>query len=114
MRHFVRQRCAQLALFATLAHCALACGADTDRGPPIGSPPGPDGPVIHEAGAMGVAGGQASGNLNTGGSTTLALGGASSFETGGSAFGVGGSPVGKDPFGIGGSITGPAPFGGSF
>ncbi|HYQ01990.1 MAG TPA: hypothetical protein VER96_25125 [Polyangiaceae bacterium] len=115
MRHLTRQRCAQLALYATLARCALACGADTDRGPPIGSPPGPDGPVIHEAGSTGVAGGQTSSNPNTGGSTAVELGGASSVDTGGSAFGAGGSPsAGRDPFGVGGSSTGPSPFGGSF
>ena len=113
MRHFVLQRCVRLALYATLAHCALACGADTDHGPPIGSPTGPIGPVVSEAGSPASAG-QA--GTNTGGAsvgTTSDLGGVFNTATGGSSvFGTGGNGTGgRDPFAVGGSGPSNNPFG---
>jgi hypothetical protein len=114
MTHFVLQRCARLALYATLARCALACGADTDHGPPIGSPTGPVGPVVNEAGST-ASNGQA-GNQNAGGAspgTTPELGGAFDSAAGGATvFGFGGNgSAGRDPFGIGGSGPDNNPFG---
>ncbi|HEX2672370.1 MAG TPA: hypothetical protein VHM25_15925, partial [Polyangiaceae bacterium] len=92
MRHFVLQRCVYLALYATLARCALACGADTDHGPPIGSPTGPVGPVVSEAGSSASAGqtGNHTGGANTG--TTPELEGGTFNGSSGSAsvFGTGG------------------------
>lgn len=112
MRHFVLQRFVRLALYATLARCALACGADTDHGPPIGSPTGPIGPVVSEAGSSASAG--QAGN-NTGGAsigTSPDFGGAFNSATGGSAFGAGGSgSAGRDQFGVGGSGPSTDPFG---
>jgi len=127
MRHFILQRCVHLALYATLARYVVACGADTDHGPPIGSPTGPSGPVVSEAGASARAG--APGNQNTGGASVgttselgggtfnSATGGTGAFGTGGDGsagrdqFGVGGSGPGTNPFGAGGSVS--ASFGGS-
>ena len=111
MTHFSVQRFARLVLYATLSNFALACGADSDHGPPIGSPTGPTGPVVGEAGNFNGAGtGGQFGNPSAGAPAVDPSGG--SFNTGtagGAAFGTGGS--GNDPFGIGGSETGSDPFG---
>src|SRR5690349_4252448 len=59
MRHFAVQRFARLTLYATLAHCVLACSADDDRSPPIGAPTGPIEPPVNQGGAFsGGSGGQ--------------------------------------------------------
>ena len=73
MGHFVVQPFARLALYATLASCALACGcgADGGRGPPTG----PIGPIITEGGSS-----------NGGGSAGGASGGATANGTSGSPF----------------------------
>jgi len=118
MRHFALQRLTRLTLYATLAHGALACGADTDRGPPIGSPRGPGGPIVSEGGATNL-GGQAGANSSFGGSAPGVSGGAfnasaGAFDAtagafnasagGGNAFAAGGAlgSAGRDPFGVGG------------
>ena len=116
MSLFTRQQFAQLALFATLARCALACGADTDHAPPIGSPTGPTEPIIEQGGrSSGGSGGQAEAALAGGAATignpaaTPGAGGDNSFAgngSGGNTFGVGGSATASDPFGIGGTSSG--------
>ncbi|HET7541504.1 MAG TPA: hypothetical protein VFK05_16625 [Polyangiaceae bacterium] len=112
MPHFVFQRFVRLTLYATLARCALACGADSDHGPPIGSPTGPAGPVITEGGSANP-GGQGGANPTLGGSATSLVGGGFDTATGGSnSFGAAGvASAGRDPFGIGGAVSGSDPFG---
>lgn len=111
MRHFALRQLARFSLCAALAHSVLACGADTDHGPPIGSPPGPTGPIVVEAG--GYAGtGQGGANSNAAGGATVTSGG--SFDPGAAGttqFGAGGSGGAGDPFGVGGTATGSDPFG---
>lgn len=114
MRHIALQG-ARLVLYATLAHCALACGADTDHGPPIGSPPGPTGPVVNDGGRF-DGGGQGGANQNTGGGNpgvTPGITGGTLGAAGNDSIGIGGSGVaGGDPFGVGGAATGGSnPFG---
>lgn len=129
MRLFAPQRFAHLALYATLTRCVLACGADTDHGPTIGSPTGPQGPVVIEAGGS-FGGGQGSVNPGTGdpingtgGTLDTGSGGTGVFGTAGSGVvGTAGSGVfgtagaaSTDPFGIAGSPSSAVPsFGGSF
>jgi hypothetical protein len=116
MRLFARQQLAHLALFATLARCALACGADSDHPPPIGSPTVPTVPIVEGGGSS--AGG------STGQPGTSLAGAAATIDSGGSSFGSGGSPFGSgggsplgngsaggSPFGTGGSATASDPFG---
>ncbi|HYP75845.1 MAG TPA: hypothetical protein VER12_07820 [Polyangiaceae bacterium] len=123
MKHSAFQRLTALTMFTALAHCTLACGADTDRNPPIGAPPGP-GPVVSEAGAPngGGAGGQPGSNASGGVATSIGgnvfdsagTGGSNVFGTGtagaGEPFGIGGSGPGSGPFGIAGT---PSPFSGA-
>jgi hypothetical protein len=111
MRHFAVQRFVRLTLYATLAHCALACSADDDRSPPIGAPTGPTEPVITGGGAFnGGSGGQPGANPNDGAANTGTNGGVFNLPgaAGASSFGATGG-TGRDPFGIAGSGT--APFG---
>jgi hypothetical protein len=116
MRLFARQQFAHLALFATLARCVLACGADTDHAPPIGSPT-PTGPIVEQGGSSsggvtgrpgdGFAGGAAT--IGSGGNpATFGTGGDASFAGNGSGntFGSGGSATASDPFGVGGTSSG--------
>ncbi len=127
MRHFAIQRLARLTLYATLARCALACGADSDHGPPIGAPTGPV--IVDEGGnsnGNGPGNGGQPGNPNGGAAAngasgtfnTAANGGTGQFEVGGNGngggnpFGVGGSSTG-DPFGSAGLNTTPSGFSGS-
>jgi hypothetical protein len=122
MRHFAFRRFAHLTLYATLACCASACGADSDHGPPIGSPTGPIGPIVNEGGAFsgGGSAGQPGVNANAGqpgfGPSGGAFNqpgssGANSFGIGGTgsagrdSFGVAGFGPGSDPFGVGGSLN---------
>jgi len=114
MRHFGFQRLARFSLCTLLAHCALACGADTDHGPPIGSPTGPGGPVVVEGGGFGGLG-QGGSSANTGGNATGTIAGASNTEVGGAdSFGIGGDgSAGRDPFGIAGASTDPFGIGGN-
>jgi len=116
MRLFARQQFAHLALFATLARCVLACGADSDHAPPIGSPT--PGPIVEQGGSPsggstgrpgdGLGGGPAT--IGTGGnSATLGTGGDASFAgngSGGNTFGSGGSATASNPFGVGGTSSG--------
>jgi hypothetical protein len=108
MTHFTFQRVARLTLYATLAHCASACGADTDRSPPIGSPD-PIPPVLSEGGAFtgGGSGGQTSANQNGGGTAV----GAGAFNTGAGGGRFGSAGTASDPFGTGGFGSGTDPFG---
>jgi hypothetical protein len=111
MRLFARQRFAHLALYATLGHCALACGADTDRAPPIGSPTGPIGPIVEKGGNSSADNaGQPGTSLAGGAATTIGTGG-DTPGTGGARFGVAGNSAGGNAFGSGGSTTGSDPFG---
>ncbi len=116
MRHFAVRRFARLALYATLARCALACSADSDHGPPIGAPEGPIGPIVAEGGTFSGAGngGQAAANTNSGAAAngtaggafgTVDTAGAGPFGNGGNgnAFGSGGTGTGSDPFGVAGT-----------
>jgi len=103
MRHFAAQRLAHVALYATVAHFVLACGADTDRSPPIGAPMGPTGPIISEAGSTGSSrAGQGGGAASGGDPTTPPEGGAFNSAGGGGPFGTGGN-ANDDPFGVGGT-----------
>ncbi|HEY0465684.1 MAG TPA: hypothetical protein VGC79_15830 [Polyangiaceae bacterium] len=121
MRLFALQRTAQLALSVTLAYGALACGADTDHGPTIGSPTGPIGPVVVEAGTSSVGGQGGNSNNGTtvpgsGGTFNNGSGGSGVFGTAGNGIvGNAGNGTGNtDPFGIGGSPTSPFGAGGFF
>src|SRR6478609_1951798 len=120
MRLFARPQFARLALFATLARCALACGADTDHAPPIGSPT--PGPIVEQGGSpsgggsTGRPGDGRPGDGLGGGAATIGSGGnPATFGAGGDAsfagnasgidnnFGRGGSAAASDPFGVGGT-----------
>jgi len=116
-------RFAHLALFATLAHYTLACGADTDHGPTIGAPTVPVGPIVEGGGnSSGGIGGQPAatgaqpapigtgGGFGSGGSGPF--GAAGNGSAGSNPFGSGGSASNSDPFGIGGSPNSANPFGG--
>jgi len=110
MPHFASQRFVRLTLYATLARCALACGADSDHGPPIGSPRGPLEPVITEAGSANPDG-QAGTKTSAGGSATSLSAGGFNAQTGGSnSFATAGTGAGRGPFGIGGAFSGSDPF----
>jgi hypothetical protein len=112
MRHFALQRLVRLTLYAALAHCTLACGADSDHRPPIGTPTGPVGPIVTEGGSSSV-GGQAGTSPSVGGGAIGVTGGGFDVAAGGAnPFGVGGTgSAGRDPFGVGGAFTGSDPFG---
>jgi len=116
MRHFAVQRCARLTLYATLAHCLLACGADDEHGPPIGAPTGP---VVNEGGSSN-AGANAGGGTPGAGAPAIGgpVGASGAFGTAGAAasnpFGTAGDgSAGRDSFGIGGSGSGSDRFGGA-
>ena len=114
MRHFSVQRFARLTLYAALAQCALACGADSDHGPTIGAPTVPIGPVIDESGGASSQAGGSSQSGNPGQPDPIpGTGGAAADATAG-AFGSGGrdslgtagnGSAGRDPFGIAGSSS---------
>lgn len=105
-----------MALCATLAHCALACGADSDHGPPIGSPTGPVGPITNEGGSSNGTGGAGT-NANAGTGANPAIDGTSGGalngpgSAGASSLGIAGANgPGGDAFGSGGFATGSDPF----
>jgi len=109
MRHSTAQQFLRLILYAPLAGCTWSCGADSDHGPPIGSPPGPVGPIVVEAG--GSSAGRSSTNPNAGTGMTEPNGGASDNAGTDSQGFAGSGSAGRDPFGVGGSGTQRAPSG---
>ncbi len=115
MRRISLQRFAQLALCATLAHGALACGADTDRNPPIYSPTGPTGPIIAEAGNGNIStgsGGALGANPSAGGAPSTTGDSTIAATAGAAALGVGGNgSTNSNTFGSGGFES--LPFGSS-
>ena len=107
MRLFARQQFAHLALFATLARCTLACGADTDHAPPIGSPT-PTGPIVEQGGGSPSGGGSTGrpGDGLGGGAATIGTSGnPATLGTGGDASFAGNGSGGDNTFGSGGSAT---------
>jgi len=116
MAHLAVQWFARLTLCATIAHCALACGADSDHGPPIGAPTGPIGPIINEGGSTNGSGGagQSGGNANAGPNVgtsgspdVVGIGGSAPFGNGS----AGRDPFTDNPFGIGGTPSASAGLG---
>ena len=124
MRHFAVQQFARLALCATLGQCVLACGADTDHGPIVGSPTGPGGPTVNEGGGSNATGGAGPAtSAGTGASPVIDAtsggardgrdsGGASSLgaagvdrQFGSGGLGSGGFSVGSDPFARAGGLN---------
>ena len=123
MRHFAVQQFARLALCATLGQCVLACGADTDHGPTVGSPTGPVGPTVNEGGGSNGTGGAGTAtSAGTGASPVIdatsggaqdarGSGGASSLGAAGVDRQFGGGPgsggfsAGSDPFARAGGLN---------